>query len=117
MCLILLAHRASPRFPLVVAANRDEDHDRPTLPADFWPDAPDVLGGRDALHGGSWLALHRNGRLAAMTNLRFARTRSRSRGTLVREFVTSSMSPLDYVSSISGDYAGFHLIAADASSV
>ncbi|HEV8657635.1 MAG TPA: NRDE family protein, partial [Thermoanaerobaculia bacterium] len=58
MCLIAIAFRAS-KFRLVIAANRDEDHDRPTLAAHFWTDAPNILGGRDALHGGSWLAMTR----------------------------------------------------------
>jgi uncharacterized protein with NRDE domain len=47
MCLILFAHRAHPAYPLVVAANRDEWFRRSTAPAGFWPDAPDVLAGRD----------------------------------------------------------------------
>ncbi|MEO8009537.1 MAG: NRDE family protein, partial [Betaproteobacteria bacterium] len=33
MCLILFAHRADPRYRLVVAANRDEFFQRPTAPA------------------------------------------------------------------------------------
>ncbi|MDF1536195.1 MAG: NRDE family protein, partial [bacterium] len=38
MCLILFAHRCDPRYPLVVAASRDEFYDRPTRPAGFWKD-------------------------------------------------------------------------------
>src|SRR4051794_2399277 len=62
VCLIVVANGASARFPLVIAANRDEDYDRPTRAAHFWEDAPNILGGRDALHGGSWLAVTRTGR-------------------------------------------------------
>jgi hypothetical protein len=87
MCLIAIAHRAHARFPLVIAANRDEDYDRPTYDAHFWTDAPDVLGGRDALANGSWLAIARNGRFAAVTNLRGAERKTRSRGALVADFV------------------------------
>ena len=47
MCLIVLAWRAHPDFPLVVAANRDEFHARPAAPADFWSDQPGILAGRD----------------------------------------------------------------------
>lgn len=90
MCLIVLAHLAHARFRFVLAANRDEDYERATHDAAFWADAPDVLGGRDALHGGSWLAMAKIGRLAAVTNLRGAERRTRSRGALVRDFVTSS---------------------------
>src|SRR5688572_16164 len=80
MCLIALAHRASPRFPLVIAANRDEDYQRATHDAHHWPDAPDVVGGRDGLYGGTWLAVRRGGRFAAVTNLRGAERKTRSRG-------------------------------------
>src|SRR5204863_200004 len=72
MCLIALAHRASEKYPFVLAANRDEDYERDTRVAQVWEDAPEVVGGRDALYGGSWLAIARNGRFAAVTNLRGA---------------------------------------------
>lgn len=113
MCLIALAHRASPHFPLIVAANRDEDYLRPTLAPHFWREAPEVYGGRDALAGGSWLAISREGRFAAVTNLRGALTKSRSRGDLVREFVVGSDAPRAYGDAIAGaaeGYAGFHLL-------
>jgi uncharacterized protein with NRDE domain len=118
LCLVVVAHRASPRFPLVIAANRDEDHDRPALPAAFWPDGPDILGGRDALAGGTWLAVTRSGRFAAVTNLRFAaRANAPSRGLLVTSFLRSSASPPEYVQDVAArmhEYAGFHLIAGMA---
>jgi uncharacterized protein with NRDE domain len=117
MCLIAIAHRASPRFPLVLAANRDEDYGRPTHDAHFWPDAPDVLGGRDAVAGGSWLAIARSTRFAAVTNLRGAQPRTRSRGALVRDFVTSEAEPRDFAESVAAyasEYAGFHLWAGRA---
>ena len=117
MCLIAIAHRASERFPLVIAANRDEDYDRPTHDAHFWSDAPDVLGGRDAVANGSWLAVTRGGRFAAVTNLRGALRQSRSRGALVRDFVTSDIAPRDYPSTFlphANEYAGFHLFAGIA---
>lgn len=118
MCLVVVAHRASPRFPLVIAANRDEDHTRPALAADFWTDAPDILGGRDALAGGTWLSITRSGRFAAVTNLRFAaRANAPSRGSLVATFLRSTVSPVAYVQDVStrmDEYAGFHLIAGVA---
>jgi uncharacterized protein with NRDE domain len=117
MCLIAIAHRDSPRFPLVLAANRDEDYDRPTHAAQFWPDAPDVVGGRDAVAGGSWLAIARSGRFAAVTNLRGALARTRSRGALVRDFVTAAIEPRDFAESVTAhaaEYAGFHLWAGQA---
>lgn len=117
MCLIVLAHRVNARFPFVLAANRDEDYERPSHAAAFWPDAPDVLGGRDALHGGSWLAMTRNGRFAAVTNLRGAERRTRSRGALVRDFVMADTEARAFAESIVADaaeYSGFHLLAGQA---
>jgi uncharacterized protein with NRDE domain len=115
MCLIAIAHLASPRFPLVIAANRDEDHQRPTREAHVWEDAPHVVGGLDLLLGGTWLAMTRDGRFGAVTNLRGALPRSRSRGFLVRDFVTGDVSPLEYAGAIEVDeYAGFHLLVGEA---
>ncbi len=115
MCLIAIALHAS-KYPLVIAANRDEDYDRPTLPAHFWTDSPNILGGRDALHGGSWLAVTRSGRFAAVTNLRGSvrDAQKRSRGELVSDFVRDDTDPSSYVDQVSrraAEYAGFHLVA------
>lgn len=90
MCLVAIAWRAHPRWPLALIANRDEMHTRPTAAAGFDPDATDVYGGRDLVQGGGWLQLSRRGRLAAVTNVRTgpsADTAPRSRGWLVRDFV------------------------------
>jgi uncharacterized protein with NRDE domain len=120
VCVIAVAVGVSARFPLVLIANRDEDFDRPTLPAAFWDDAPDILGGRDALQRGSWLAVTRGGRFAAVTNLRFATRdpQKRSRGELVSGFVRGGMTPAAYVDEVAAhadEYAGFHLIAGELS--
>lgn len=116
MCLIALAHRASSRFPLVIAANRDEDYRRATHDAHHWTDAPDVVGGKDGLFGGTWLAVRRGGRFAAVTNLRGAERKTRSRGFLVRDFVTTELDVEAYAQTIAAEaehYAGFHLLAGD----
>ena len=114
MCLITLAHRCDPELPLIVAANRDEFHSRPTQPAGWWADRPDVLGGRDLLADGSWLAVHRQGRFAAVTNYRDAEPRhgeKLSRGELVTGFLDKLQSPLDYLDTIDGSrYDGFNLL-------
>lgn len=114
MCLIALAHRCSKALPLIVAANRDEFHARPTQPAGWWDDRPDVLGGRDLLAGGSWLAVHRHRRFAAVTNYRDAEPRDGakySRGNLVTGFLESAQSPIGYLDSIDGSrYEGFNLL-------
>lgn len=115
MCLIVLANNVIPDFPLVLAANRDEDYDRPTLAAGFWNDAPNVVGGRDARHRGSWLAVTRDGRVAAVTNVRGGeKADGRSRGLLVSDYVKSTVDPVTYARNLAehaADYAGFHLVA------
>jgi uncharacterized protein with NRDE domain len=118
MCLVIVAFNVQPDYPLVVAANRDEFHARPTQNAGWWPDQPDIVAGRDLQAGGTWLGLHRAGRFATITNFRDAKTgrnQLRSRGHLVTEFLLSGQSPLDYLESISPDaYAGFNLLVADS---
>ena len=84
-----------------IAAYRDEFYRRSTQKAGWWPDEPDIFGGRDLQAGGSWLLLHRKGRFAAVTNYRDDQSLSaelRSRGQLVKGFVQSRLSPLDYLS-------------------
>lgn len=90
MCLVLIAVGATPELRLVVAANRDESFDRPTSPARFWDDAPNVLAGRDLEKRGTWMGITRQGRFAALTNVRDPAARReapRSRGHVVRDFL------------------------------
>jgi uncharacterized protein with NRDE domain len=68
MCLALIALDAHPRYPLVVAANRDEYHARPTVAAGWWDEG--WLAGRDLAAGGTWLGVTRGGRWAFLTNVR-----------------------------------------------
>lgn len=116
MCLILFACAAHPRFPLIVAANRDEAYARPSAAAAFWQDAPHIYGGRDLEQGGTWLGLTRGGRFAAVTNYRQAQLRmpgTHSRGALTRDFLLGSDRADLYVQHVSrqGDeYNGFSLI-------
>lgn len=70
MCTSLLLYDAHPHLLLLIAFNRDEFFARPAAPAHFWPDAPSVLGGRDAARGGTWLGVTAAGRFALLTNFR-----------------------------------------------
>lgn len=69
MCLLLLAYRVHASYPLIVAANRDEFHERAAEPAHWW-DAPSIFAGRDHEAGGTWIGVSRSGRIAAVTNYR-----------------------------------------------
>jgi uncharacterized protein with NRDE domain len=99
MCLILLALKTHPRYPFILAANRDEFYHRPTAAAAFWEDAPQLLAGRDLVHGGTWLGVTTGGRIAALTNYRdphAERKAAPSRGELVRKFLSANFSAEDY---------------------
>lgn len=118
MCLIVFAWRPGHAQPLIVAANRDEFHARPTQRLARWNDAPTVVAGRDLQAGGTWLGLGRAGRFAALTNIRQPGQPPglRSRGELVADFLGGAQ-PLDeYLARVSqhaADYAGFNLLLSD----
>lgn len=121
MCLAALALDVSRRFPLVVAANRDEFFNRPAARLGWWtPDGATqpILGGRDLGAGGTWMGLTAQGRFALVTNVR------RPGGTLVSDGPSRGLivpawlegqQPSDRFwprMALSG-YAPFNLIAAD----
>jgi uncharacterized protein with NRDE domain len=118
MCLIVLAWRARPSHPLVVAANRDEFHARAATPAAFWGDQPVILAGRDLEAGGTWMGVSRSGRFAAVTNYRGG-TEPRaeeSRGALPTRFLSGRSSPKDFVAEVEkrkSSYSGFNLLVSD----
>ena len=119
MCLILLALDTHADYALVLAANRDEFYDRPTAPAGFWTDAPEVLAGRDLRAGGTWLGIDRRGRVAAVTNYRQGRRETeaaRSRGHLVSDYLTAPGAAGEHMTRVGRDaerYHGFNLICGD----
>lgn len=123
MCLILLAWQQNRDYPLVLAANRDEYYHRPTATAAPWQEQPGIVGGRDLLQGGSWLAMGPNGRFAAVTNFREpppALDPPRSRGRLVSDFLQEKSSPAEYLAGVEAQgplYRGFSLLAGDRGAV
>ncbi len=121
MCLALIAVGVRKELPLVVAANRDEFHARPSAPAAFWREAPGLLAGRDLEAGGTWLGVTRSGRIALLTNHRDPRSHrdgAPSRGTLVVEFLKGEENPGDFLRRKEREaaaYNGFHLVVGDLS--
>jgi uncharacterized protein with NRDE domain len=90
MCVLALAWAAHPRWRLVLAGNRDEQHARPAAPLRRWRDPPHVLAGQDLLSGGTWLGVSEQGRLAVVTNLRgfgAPDPAAPSRGVLLRDLL------------------------------
>ena len=117
MCLILFAWRSHPRYELVLAANRDEFHDRPAAPASFWKEDASILAGRDLQAGGTWMGVSRQGRFAAITNYRErawpAPWGGLSRGFPVREYLGSDDSAEHAAQHYAGEgerYSGFNLL-------
>ena len=81
MCLLVVLSRVVPEWPLIVAANRDEQYARPADPVTVLRERPRTLGGRDRLAGGTWLALNEHGVVAGLTNQPMQRSPTRrSRG-------------------------------------
>jgi len=119
MCLILLAWRVHPQYPLIFAGNRDEAYERPSAPADFWSDDPRIYGGRDLQKGGTWLGLTRSGRIAAVTNYRerpAIRNLPRSRGQLTSGYLRGADDPRSYLESVSragAEYGPYSLIVGN----
>ncbi len=119
MCLILFSYRHHRDFPFILAANRDEFHNRPTAPLHFWEDAPSLLAGRDLQEGGTWMGISRSGRFAALTNYRdpaSLRPGAASRGRLVTDFLNGEDAArpfLERLQKTARAYNGFNLLVMD----
>ena len=86
MCTLIALHRRIVGAPLVVAANRDEFHDRPAEgPAIRSAPGGPIIAPLDARAGGTWLGLGPQGLFAAVTNVSAGAPdpERRSRGHLV----------------------------------
>jgi uncharacterized protein with NRDE domain len=120
MCLIFISINTHPAYKLLVAGNRDEFYSRPTQPADYWADYPQILGGRDLEAGGTWLGVTRTGRVSMLTNYRDPRNidaAAPTRGRLVAEFLEGAADAASYLQEINGSgirYNGFNLLAGTA---
>ncbi len=120
MCLIALAWGASERFPLVIAANRDEFLARPTAPLAPWisPGGATIVGGRDLQDGGTWMGFSPSGRFAMLTNVRHPGAlppeKPTSRGSLPLAWLESRLPASEWVSTLNAaSYQGFNLIVGD----
>lgn len=118
MCLVNFHFRDHPIYKLIVVANRDEFYDRPTATAGFWEDYPNILGGRDLMHMGTWLGMTKNGRFAALTNYRDPNEVQGqfSRGDIVRGFLANRDAPADFIQKLSNNkesYGGYNVLVGD----
>jgi len=116
VCLILFSYKTHPEYKLVIAANRDEFYDRPTIPASFWDDHENVLAGRDLEAGGTWMGINRSGGLCMLTNYRDMKNikaGAPSRGKLVSDFLIAQPGPDSYLQPIDllyAKYNGYNLV-------
>jgi len=122
MCLAVLALHHLPDIPVLIAANRDEFHERPTQAAAAWPGEPRLYAGRDLRAGGTWMGVSEHGRYAIVTNFRDPENLlidAPSRGALVEDYLRSDASPMTYLASVyarAAQYNGFNLIVGDTAS-
>ena len=121
MCLIAFAWQTSKHHRLTLIGNRDEFHRRPTRPLDWWDDLdqPDLLAGRDLEAGGTWLGVTRDGRFAAVTNIRApgAAKAPLSRGQLPLNYLQGRQTPEAFMQQLAAQreqYSGFNLLVGDA---
>lgn len=123
MCLIAFALGQHPQCPLLLASNRDEFWQRPTLPLAQWqwPGGGVVLSGRDGLAGGAWLGVTPAGRVAMLTNVRtgVADEAPRSRGELVTRWLAGPSVTPDWQHLVQAtqpeQYGGFNLVLGSLS--
>jgi len=124
MCLLVLAWQTHPRYRLVVAANRDEYHERPAAPLAPWPPPAQMLAGRDLRAGGTWLGLDRARRFGVVTNFRELqqpKAHAPSRGDLIPRYLgAAGGSAAEFFAALAGEaerYSGFNLLLADGDSL
>ena len=123
MCLLVIAWQAHPRYRLVVAANRDEYHERPAAALAKWPEPPGILAGRDLRARGTWLAVDAERRFGVVTNFRELqppRQGAPSRGELIPCYLSASADACGFFAELEPHahrYAGFNLLLSDAGSL
>jgi uncharacterized protein with NRDE domain len=131
MCLLVLAWQAHPHYRLVVAANRDEFHERPAAPMARWPPPGDLIAGRDLRAQGTWLGIDRERRFGVVTNFRelqAPRPGAPSRGNLIPQYLGAAGPPGTARRAGAGEffaalerhaatYSGFNLLLTDADSL
>jgi uncharacterized protein with NRDE domain len=116
MCLIFLSFNQHPKYPLIIAANRDEFFDRPAKPMDFWPENPNILAGKDLSGGGTWLGITKSGYFAMLTNYRDManiKADAPTRGKLVLDYLVGEFSPPTYLQALNASasqYNGYNII-------
>jgi hypothetical protein len=119
MCLLAIQYQLVPESPILVAANREEFYERPTLAPSIQSGKPRILCGIDAQAGGTWLGVNQHGLFVAVCNRRRSKPTypTRSRGVLCRELLkmTSAVRARDLAMNElgTGRYDGANFVCVD----
>lgn len=100
MCILFIAVEQHPEYPLIIAANRDEFYQRPTLSSEYWSAYPNLLAGKDMQAGGTWMGVTQSGYVSALTNIRAPQLNKdevQSRGQLVLDYLAKPDIRAEYV--------------------
>jgi hypothetical protein len=124
MCTLIIGRDVLGPHTVVLAANRDEDPARPSDPPMVLNEDPWVVGGRDRVAGGTWLAVRENQSAVALLNRYepdFVPQEGQiSRGQLALEVAALSSSDLPQrmyaLSRVGPSYAPFTLVFASRES-
>jgi hypothetical protein len=122
MCLLAIQYQTAADAPVLVAHNREEAFDRPSLPPRIQAGRPRVICGVDRKHGGTWLGINQHGVLAVVANRSKMEMppEPRSRGLLCRDLLNFRNAQLAAAHAAkelaTGKYAGANYLVADAQS-
>jgi hypothetical protein len=120
MCTVVILRRPDHKWPLILAANRDEMAGRPWRPPGrHWADRVDIVAGYDELAQGTWLGLNDSGVIAGVLNRQGSLgpdPQLRSRGELPLEALDHA-DAIDAVAALSRldgrSWRSFNMVIAD----
>ncbi|KAI3921971.1 hypothetical protein MKX01_005660 [Papaver californicum] len=117
MCIVVFIWQVQPRYPLLLLLNRDEFNDSVFLLLQI----QHIVGGKDELAGGTWLACSRNGKLGFLTNVMEPPPypERKNRGGLIMKYLESDKSHEEFANEVikeADQYNGFNLVLADINS-
>ncbi|MGP6140612.1 NRDE family protein [Jeotgalibaca sp. A127] len=118
MCLITFRYGQHKRYKLILAANRDESYNRPTVGADYWPEYPSLLAGKDLEANGTWFGITKQGKVAAITNCHGEEftepeKNKQSRGQILIDYLSKNQDPVKFIKQLiatKDDYQPFNVL-------
>ena len=119
MCVAFIAYNSHPDYQLIVASNRDEFLERPTLKLHEWNDKNGIIAGKDLTHGGIWQGVNKFGCSGLLTNYRdfhHPRVNGPSRGILLHDYLSSTQTVEEYLTATEKNkkiYDGYNLLICD----